>query len=221
MLFSVSFIPETSVSEISILTSTEPPSPICLLDTSQVGCFSPVLSAPSLAVIWGLGIFHHVSCICQLAFSHLHSCTFPASFAAEPEWFLECANLVTPPCFSHSSCFQGEVESLHGCQTRPSVPLWDFSGAPLFLAHMPWPWCPPFNPPLKNTRGGGSTCIFTTMKILKYSKFLSNITHPCVLLHLSLFSFPARKICVSHKYFPHPGTPHLSFPMLENLSGNP
>lgn len=135
MLFSVSFIPETSVSEISILTSTEPPSPICLLDTSQVGCFSPVLSAPSLAVIWGLGIFHHVSCICQLAFSHLHSCTFPASFAAEPEWFLECANLVTPPCFSHSSCFQGEVESAWLSDQTLSAPVRLFRGTSLLGSH--------------------------------------------------------------------------------------
>lgn len=193
MLFSVSFIPETSVSEISILTSTEPPSPICLLDTSQVGCFSPVLSAPSLAVIWGLGIFHHVSCICQLAFSHLHSCTFPASFAAEPEWFLECANLVTPPCFSHSSCFQGEVESLHGCQTRPSVPLWDFSGAPLFLAHMPWPWCSPFNPPLKNTRGGGPLVFLPQWKFSStLSSSLISPTPVSFYIFLSFLSQPGK-----------------------------
>lgn len=101
------------------------------------------------------------------------------------------------PCFNHSGYSQGKVQSLHGSQTL-NAPF-EFSGAlfsslPIHFAH--------------GVLSASSQkylvsihLLFTTLTILTYFKFLPNITHLCILLHHSLFSFPAWRICVSHKYF--------------------
>ena len=81
-----------------ILASPKSPSPICLPDISQVQLpFSCLVH--SLTVGSGLAIFQHISCTYQLAFSHLRSWTFPVPFAAAPEWFPKCTNLLMSALF--------------------------------------------------------------------------------------------------------------------------